>query len=45
MLDTIRDAPLGQALRWVTGNRVLLYPDELEGFEPPKLVSDVPSRP
>ncbi|KAH0837456.1 hypothetical protein AYO21_08944 [Fonsecaea monophora] len=39
MLDTIRDAPLGQFLRWITQNRILLYPDEREGFVLPKLAS------
>lgn len=27
-MDTVRDAPLGQLVRWVTGNRVLLHPEE-----------------
>ncbi|OAL38927.1 hypothetical protein AYO20_01678 [Fonsecaea nubica] len=39
MLDTIRDAPLGQFLRWLTQNRILLFPDEREGFVLPKLAS------
>ncbi|KIW84936.1 hypothetical protein Z517_00324 [Fonsecaea pedrosoi CBS 271.37] len=39
MLDTIRDAPLGQFLRWIAQNRILLYPDEREGFVLPKLAS------
>lgn len=38
MLDTLRDAPLGQFLRLVTRNRILLYPEEQEGFVLPKLV-------
>ncbi|OQV05719.1 hypothetical protein CLAIMM_10406 isoform 2 [Cladophialophora immunda] len=42
MLDTIRDAPLGQFLRLVTRNRILLYPDEREGFVLPKLASGAP---
>ncbi|KIX94768.1 uncharacterized protein Z520_09458 [Fonsecaea multimorphosa CBS 102226] len=42
MLDTIRDAPLGQFLRWVTHNRILLYPDERPGFVLPKLSSGDP---
>src|ERR1700744_843227 len=37
MLDIIRDAPAGQFLRWLTSNRILLYPDEREGFVLPKL--------
>ena len=28
----IRDAPIGQLLRWVTSNRVLLYPEERADF-------------
>jgi DHA1 family multidrug resistance protein-like MFS transporter len=39
MLDIIRDASAGQLFRWVTKNRILLYPDEREGFVLPKLVS------
>lgn len=35
MADIIRDAPLGQILRFVTGNRVLLYPEERPDFELP----------
>lgn len=31
----LREAPLGQMIRWVTGNRVLQYPEELPGFELP----------
>jgi DHA1 family multidrug resistance protein-like MFS transporter len=36
MADIIREAPLGQALRWITSNRILKYPEELEGFELPE---------
>ena len=35
MSDLIRDAPLGQIIRWVTKNRVLQYPEEREDFELP----------
>ncbi|KAL9607140.1 MAG: hypothetical protein Q9167_007917 [Letrouitia subvulpina] len=35
MSDLIRDAPLGQVIRLITGNRVLLYPEEQPGFELP----------
>jgi DHA1 family multidrug resistance protein-like MFS transporter len=35
MTELIREAPLGQLLRWVTRNRVLKYPEELPGFELP----------
>ena len=34
-METIRDAPFGQALRWLTGNKVLRYPEEKENFEIP----------
>jgi len=30
--DLIREAPLGQLLRYLTNNRVLLYPEERPGF-------------
>lgn len=33
--DIIRDAPIGQLLRWVTRNRILLYPEERPGFQLP----------
>lgn len=36
MSDLIREAPLGQFLRWVTRDRILKYPEELEGFELPE---------
>jgi MFS transporter, DHA1 family, multidrug resistance protein len=32
MADLIRDAPIGQLLRWATGNKILLYPEERPGF-------------
>lgn len=35
MLDIIREAPLGQALRWVSRNRLLQYPEEKPNFELP----------
>lgn len=35
MTELLREAPLGQVIRWVTGNRVLQYPEELPGFELP----------
>lgn len=35
MSDLIREAPIGQFVRWATGNRVLLYPEEKPGFELP----------
>lgn len=36
MADIIREAPLGQLLRYITGNRILLYPEEQPGFELPE---------
>lgn len=35
MADTIRDAPIGQVIRWVTGNKYFQYPEEMPGFELP----------
>ena len=35
MLDLIREAPLGQAIRLVSRNRLLQYPEEKPGFELP----------
>lgn len=35
MADLIRDAPIGQIIRWVTRNRVLLYPEERPDFQCP----------
>jgi len=35
MTEIIREAPLGQIIRWITGNRLLPYPEELPGFELP----------
>ncbi|PSN69880.1 MFS general substrate transporter [Corynespora cassiicola Philippines] len=34
-MDTIRDAPFGQLLRYLTGNRVFLYPEEKPGYQFP----------
>lgn len=31
-MDTVRESPVGQLLRWITGNRLLLYPEEMPGF-------------
>jgi MFS transporter, DHA1 family, multidrug resistance protein len=36
MLNILRDALLGQIIRYVSGNRVLLYPEEKLDFELPK---------
>jgi DHA1 family multidrug resistance protein-like MFS transporter len=35
MLDIIREAPLGQAVRLISRNRILHYPEELPDFELP----------
>ncbi|OCK82814.1 MFS general substrate transporter [Lepidopterella palustris CBS 459.81] len=35
MSDLIRDAPIGQMIRWVTKNRVLQYPEEKPDFQCP----------
>ncbi|KAK4548435.1 hypothetical protein LTR36_009345 [Oleoguttula mirabilis] len=35
MADLIRDAPLGQLIRYLTGNKVLLYPEEKPDFQCP----------
>lgn len=35
MADTIRDAPVGQMIRWATGNKYFRYPEEKPGFELP----------
>lgn len=35
MTDLLREAPLGQIIRWVTKNRVLKYPEEMDDFELP----------
>jgi len=36
MSDLIREAPLGQLLRWVTNNRLFPYPEELPSFQLPE---------
>lgn len=35
MADLIRDAPMGQLIRWITNNRYLQYPEEKPGFKIP----------
>ncbi|KAE8445003.1 hypothetical protein EG329_014009 [Mollisiaceae sp. DMI_Dod_QoI] len=40
MYDIIRDSSFGQVLRYFTGNRILLFPDELPGFELPSPTSE-----
>jgi DHA1 family multidrug resistance protein-like MFS transporter len=34
-MDIIREATIGQLIRWITRNRVLRYPEELPGFQCP----------
>ena len=36
MSDILREAPLGQLIRLITRNKVLLYPEEKPGFELPE---------
>ncbi|KAI9883382.1 MAG: hypothetical protein M1823_004850 [Watsoniomyces obsoletus] len=43
MADLIRDAPLGQVIRFITGNRSLLYPEERPDFQLPSCYSQHPS--
>ena len=40
MSDIIREAPLGQLIRWVTGNKFLKYPEEEADFQCPKCYRD-----
>ena len=35
MSDLIRDAPIGQIVRWITGKRILQYPQERPDFQLP----------
>lgn len=35
MADIIRDAPIGQIIRWITHNKYFRYPEEKPGFELP----------
>ena len=35
MTDIIREAPLGQVIRWISRSRLLRYPEEIEGFKIP----------
>ncbi len=39
MTDIIREAPLGQVIRWLTGNKYLKYPEEEADFQCPKCYS------
>lgn len=48
MADLVRDAPVGQLIRWATSNRYLPYPEERPGFQLPgpwqQLFDDAASR-
>ena len=35
-MDTIREAPIGQVIRYITKNKFLKYPEEVPGFELPE---------
>ena len=41
MSDLIREAPIGQLLRWVTKNKIFKYPEELPGFQLPETYNTV----
>ena len=41
MSDLIREAPMGQLIRFLTRNRVLKYPEEIPGFELPETYNKV----
>ena len=41
MAALLREAPLGQLIRWASGNRYLKYPEELDGFQLPASYKNV----
>ncbi|KAJ4165295.1 hypothetical protein LMH87_006933 [Akanthomyces muscarius] len=41
MADIIRDAAVGQFIRWVTGNRYLQYPEEKPDFQLPEAYANI----
>lgn len=43
-MEWIRDAPIGQMIRYITGNKVLLYPEERPDFECPHSYTDEPTK-
>ncbi len=45
MSDLIREAPVGQLLRFVTRNKVLPYPEELPGFQLPESYNTILNAP
>ena len=40
MADLIRDAPIGQIIRWMTGNKMLQYPEERPDFQCPQCYAE-----
>lgn len=40
MADIIREAPLGQIIRWATSNKFLKYPEEEPNFQCPNYYLD-----
>jgi len=40
MSDLLRDAPVGQIIRWITKNKVLQYPEERTDFQCPQSYND-----
>lgn len=44
-MDTLREAPFGQLVRWVTRDRIFRYPDERSDFVLPPIPhkSDIPT--
>jgi MFS transporter, DHA1 family, multidrug resistance protein len=40
MSDLIRDAPIGQLIRYITNNRLLKYPEELDSWQCPQSYAD-----
>lgn len=45
MSDLMREAPIGQVLRFLTGNKVFKYPEELPGFQLPESYNTVLNAP
>jgi DHA1 family multidrug resistance protein-like MFS transporter len=43
MSDLLRDAPVGQVIRWVTRNKYLQYPEEKADFQCPSSYQDTKS--
>ena len=43
MSDLLRDAPVGQLIRWITGGKVLKYREEIPGFTCPSAYADAKS--